>query len=355
MGFARFKLLRYPLYAIGTYLAYAGYVVYATNAEIQARENLPYALKYSPMKVLGRYQNPFPEYCYETLFHFAYHNIRNVFSAPAHWPISQMPIYRPNLDPPSQLKYSVTWLGQLSAYVQTSEVSILTDPVFSSRMLGSLGPRRASPSPVEATSLHPDIVMISHDHPDHLDPKAVAALAGNTALWVVPKGLSKRLERYGVSKESICELTWWERRTLLTSDSARWSVLCVPSMHWLGCYGPDFNKTLWAGFILFRNREPIVFHIGDLGYSEGLYKAIAQELDGQETRLVLAPVGQCEVPHHHMGPSEAAKVGMLLHAKTLLGVHYGTYRTGGLEPCAMRDLMRNNGVRVADIGETLEI
>ncbi|GMM34870.1 N-acetylphosphatidylethanolamine-hydrolyzing phospholipase D [Saccharomycopsis crataegensis] len=389
---------------ISSYSIYAAIVVYKTNSEIEKRtkkyhQDKDGVARFGPLVVLGRYQNPFYEYEHETLFHFAYNQVRKLFSVKnivnvensTAWRL-HMPIYKPDFFlmfnnskikndinpedsdemvanryhsiPPLSSRLVFTWLGQSSAYIQISDKNILTDPVFNDHIINKrFGPKRLTPSPAQIEDLPtPDIVLVSHNHPDHLEPDSIKKLSTKkNTLWVVPDGVGSQLKSNGVESSKIIEMSWWQRQRL----DEHWEVACCPAKHWSGNWFIDFNNSLWCSFILFKDQKPVLYHMGDTGYQQDLFESIkSQYCANQPISLILAPIGQYTTSkvtnHHHMSPTEVVKVASFFNAKKTMGVHYGTFALG-LEPLAEpRRLLAEmaaaeglNGVFPGEFGQTV--
>ncbi|RKP38254.1 beta-lactamase superfamily domain-containing protein [Dimargaris cristalligena] len=166
---------------------------------------------------------------------------------------------------------TVTWLGQSTCYVQLPGLNILTDPIFQARTVTSwLGPKRLRPIPCQLEQLRVDVVLVSHNHYDHLDLECVRKL-GNTVLWFVPLGMRAWFVRNGIQR--VVEMDWWQFTQVSTMTPAQtpWltvdPVTCtssddlvrhtfhigaIPAQHWSGRTPLDSNCTLWCGWAVRR-------------------------------------------------------------------------------------------------------
>lgn len=242
-----------------------------------------------------------------------------------------------------------TWLGQSCSLIQIGGVNILTDPIFSDHLISkSVGPKRLvlSPMTVEdvkyATNDGLNFVLVSHNHPDHLDLDAAQQI-GNLATWIVPLGLKLTLNRRGIYK--VIEMDWWEKVRLnkFISPGADLKypedldVVCVPAMHWSGRHIVDSNTSLWGSFIVQRNGQSVLYHAGDTGYVKDLFELIGKKFG--PVNLSLLPIGQyCPSWHQkprHISPEESLEIAKQLDSQYVLGVHFGTYKLSSepiLEP-----------------------
>ena len=237
-----------------------------------------------------------------------------------------------------------TWLGQSCSLIQISGINFLTDPIMSDHLINKVvGPKRLIKSPMTlddikyATNDNLDFVLVSHDHPDHLELD-VAKKIGNSTTWIVPLGLKKKLARKGIYK--IIEMDWWDSVDLspyISNTTDKYEIVCVPAMHWSGRYIVDSNKSLWCSFIIRRNGKSLVYHAGDTGYAADLFKVIGKKYG--PVSLGLLPIGQyCPSWHQkprHISPEESLKIYNELSIKYMKGVHWGTFKLSGepiLEP-----------------------
>jgi N-acyl-phosphatidylethanolamine-hydrolysing phospholipase D len=226
---------------------------------------------------------------------------------------------------------SVTWVGHATALVQSGGLNILTDPVFSERAspLAFAGPKRAQPPGIALADLPPiDVVVISHNHYDHLDRASVAALnersAGRT-LFLAPLGIKPWLEQQGV--RNVVELDWWDRHV-----HGGMEFHLVPVQHWSARGLGDRNRTLWGGWAVFAEDLRWYFS-GDAGYSRDFADTrakLAQHAKGGALfDIALIAIGAYEprwfMATQHMNPAEAVQAHKDLGARRSLGVHWGTF------------------------------
>ena len=122
---------------------------------------------------------------------------------------------------PSASGLRATWLGHSTVLLEIDGVRVLTDPVWGPRASPSrlAGPKRFQPAPVALRALPPlDLVLVSHDHYDHLDYPTIRELAKTSVPFVTSLGVGAHLEAWGVAPERIVELDWWESYTLPDAD-----------------------------------------------------------------------------------------------------------------------------------------
>lgn len=226
---------------------------------------------------------------------------------------------------------AITWVGQSTLVVQLGPLNILTDPVWSDRASPwrSVGPRRLVPAALPIEELPPiDIVLLSHNHYDHLDAWTVRALAAAqpNAQWVVPLRLSGFVRSLGV--RYITELDWWEERRVGDAN-----VACTPARHFSARTPFDRNRTLWCGFAVATSAGRF-FYAGDTG----LHPEFARIGERFGPFVVSAiPVGAYEprwfMQAVHLDPDDAVTAFRALHAHhglarnaVMVGLHWGTFR-----------------------------
>ena len=226
-------------------------------------------------------------------------------------------------------KENVMWVGHSTLLLNHSGLTIMTDPQFSGRASPFLfmGPKRVTPSPFEIADLSRiDVVVISHNHYDHLDEASIREIAKTqpNVEFLVPLGLKSLLEEWGA--KNITELDWWQqvKREGVT-------IQPTPVQHWSKRTFFDRNKSLWAGWMIQWSDFSFYF-AGDTGYSSD-FKQIVKKLGKPD--LAAIPIGAYEprdfMKSAHINPEEAVKVFRDLGAKYAIGIHWGTFKLT-LEP-----------------------
>jgi N-acyl-phosphatidylethanolamine-hydrolysing phospholipase D len=228
----------------------------------------------------------------------------------------------------------VTWIGHATALVQAGGLCVLTDPVFAQRAspFAFLGPKRACPPGIALTDLpFIDVVVISHNHYDHLDDESIRALArqpGGSPLFLVPIGIKKWLAKRGI--ERAVELNWWDTHSF---EGVEFHF--TPAQHWSGRSLTDRNKTLWGGWAVL-SEDCHWFFTGDTGYSADFSDIRERFAPRQQARqgggfdIGLIAVGACEprwfMKPQHVNPQEAVQIHLDLRAKRSVGIHWGTFQ-----------------------------
>ena len=219
---------------------------------------------------------------------------------------------------------SLTWIGHSTFLLQLGGLNLLTDPHFGGRAspLSFAGPARLTPPGMDLAALPPiDLVLVSHNHYDHLDEGSVRAIARAhpQAQFVVPLGLAAWFRRRGI--ERVTELDWWASAQLGAAK-----VSAVPVQHFSGRGIHDRDATLWCGFVVeLAGRR--VFFAGDTGYSKD-FADIAGRFPAMD--LSLLPIGAYNprwfMAPVHVDPAEAVRIHQDLRSRLSVAMHWGTFR-----------------------------
>jgi L-ascorbate metabolism protein UlaG (beta-lactamase superfamily) len=217
----------------------------------------------------------------------------------------------------------VTWLGHSTCLVQLPGLNVLTDPAFCARVspFTFMGPKRLVAHPLDLADLPPvHLVVLSHDHYDHLDPAALRALhARHRPRFVVPLGV----DRHFPAGWEVTVLDWGQY-----VDARGLRVHGVPARHFSGRTLRDRNRTLWASYFLepLDGGAPTVYFAADSGYAPH-FRLVREELGAPD--LVLMPVGAYQprwfMRPVHVDPPEALDAFEDLGARALVPIHWGTF------------------------------
>ena len=219
----------------------------------------------------------------------------------------------------------VTAVGHATQLIQTQGLNILTDPVWAERTspVGWAGPKRARAPGVRFNDLPKiDVVLVSHNHYDHLDLATLKALWDrDRPLIITPLGNAALMARVGIEAASF---DWGQ--TVGVAPGVRVTIERV--QHWSSRWGQDRNRALWGGFTVSTPGGAIYFS-GDCGYGDGLAFREAAAARGPY-RLALLPVGAYEprwfMKYQHMNPSDAVSAFRDLGAPTAVGIHWGVWQ-----------------------------
>ncbi len=233
-------------------------------------------------------------------------------------PKTMLPVYTPDF---FDHDFAVTWLGHSSVYMSISGKHILIDPIFSKRCspFRMIGPSRFSDPPADPESIPDlDLIVITHDHYDHLDKASIMDLDHRTARYVVPLGIERILIRWGIPNEKICSLAWWESCGI---DNVK--LICCPTRHFTGRYPVNIIKTLCCSWVI-ETAGRRIFISGDGSYGKH-FSQLAIRYGSFD--LAVMECGQYTPFWHssHMYPEESATAAAQLNAKAVLPVHWGTF------------------------------
>lgn len=236
------------------------------------------------------------------------------------------PLRRPDLAylSANRTDTTLTWLGHASLWLQVGGLNIVTDPHLSGRAspLSFAGPRRVVDPPLQVENLpHIDLVLLSHNHYDHLDVATITKLGrqkGGQPAFFVPLGLKRWLASRGMTK--VVEMDWWEQQSF-----EGLTLHFTPMQHWSKRTLWDTNQTLWGGWLVEHPSLRFLF-LADTGYSAD-FKDIFARYGAVD--LAAIPVGNYEprwfMKTQHVNPPESVQIHLDLHAKQSVGIHWGTF------------------------------
>jgi len=240
------------------------------------------------------------------------------------WPKWREPSALPLHFDLSTKQNSATWISHSTVLIKIDGITLLTDPVFA-RAIGPLpwlGVPRKTPPALKMNSLPPiDIVLISHNHYDHLDAFSIKTILSlHNPLVIAPLGNGTLLKSMGCSR--VIELDWWES----FRAAGNLHITLTPALHWSRRTLLDTCQALWGGFIV-QNQALKIFFAGDTGY-DCHFQKIFQKFGAID--LSLLPIGAYEprwfMKRVHMNPTDAVQAHLDLKSKQSMGIHFGTFR-----------------------------
>lgn len=218
-------------------------------------------------------------------------------------------------------KTSLIWFGHSSYFLQIDRVKILVDPVFSQRPspFSFIGTKNYKGTDFIKAEDFPelDIVLITHDHYDHLDYQSILKLQSKTKLFITSLGVGAHLEHWGVHQEKIVELAW-EENTI--ANNLKFTA--VPARHFTG-RGFKRNQTLWSAFILQGSKHKLYLG-GDSGYDTH-FKKTGEQYGPFDIAILECGQYNAYWPFIHMFPEQTVQAAKDLNAKVLLPVHWGKF------------------------------
>ncbi|MGW0332898.1 MBL fold metallo-hydrolase [Streptomyces sp. NPDC003011] len=219
----------------------------------------------------------------------------------------------------------LTWMGHSSVLAEIDGHRVLFDPVWGERCspFAFAGPRRLHPVPLPLAALGPvDVVVISHDHYDHLDLPTIKALAGTDTVFAVPLGVGAHLEHWGVSADRLRELDWHE-----TTKVGGLTLTATPARHFCGRGLRNTQHTLWASWVVAGDAHRI-YHSGDTGYFSGFQDIGAEHGPFDATMIQIGAYSEFW-PDIHMTPEEGMRAHLDLQGGqargAMLPIHWGTF------------------------------
>jgi L-ascorbate metabolism protein UlaG (beta-lactamase superfamily) len=213
-------------------------------------------------------------------------------------------------------KDTLTWIGQASFLVQLGGKNALIDPVLSMR-IGWIR-RNSPPGLTWSTMPEIDVVLITHNHRDHMDVPTLKKL-GSSPVYVVPKGLGQWFVKNGFRR--VIEMGWWQQE-----EVEGLTITFVPAEHWSRRGITDINTSWWGGFVIEKNGVRL-YHAGDTGWFEG-FAEIGKRCGNIHAAML--PIGAYAprwfMRPQHIDPGEAVNAMATLGAKHFVAMHWGTFK-----------------------------
>lgn len=220
-------------------------------------------------------------------------------------------------------KVNATFINHSTFLIQLQGMNILTDPVYSERAspYTFVGPKRARLPGIPFEVLPKiDVVVISHNHYDHMDMETLKQLdAKFHPLFLVPLGDEKKLRKNGI--QTVKAMDWWEEVKVRDVK-----ITFAPAKHWSARELWDKNECLWGSFMIDSGNSKI-YHAGDTGYGPH-FLDIKSRLGAPD--LALLPIGaympRWFMKPHHMDPEDAVKAHIDLGSAKSIGMHFGSFQ-----------------------------
>jgi L-ascorbate metabolism protein UlaG (beta-lactamase superfamily) len=237
-------------------------------------------------------------------------------------PSSTLPSIKTDLKNLSSEQPVLIWFGHSSYFIKINGKNILVDPVFSGNASPvSFSTKNFPGSNVYSVNDFPelDMVLLTHDHYDHLDYKTILELKSKTKVFCTSLGVGAHLERWGVAPEKITEFDWWESKQIFDGVA----LMAAPARHFSG-RGFARYKSLWSSFIL-KTINYNLYLGGDSGYDTH-FKTIGEKYGPFDLALLECGQYNQDWPLIHMMPEETVQAVIDLQAKVLMPVHWGKFQ-----------------------------
>ena len=232
-----------------------------------------------------------------------------------------LPLQVQHFDPAAMTDPSIVWFGHSSYLLKIAGFTLLVDPVFSN----NASPVSLFAKAFAGTNVFKvadfgtiDYVLITHDHYDHLDYETMLLLRDKVKHFYMSLGVGTHLEYWGIPKEKITELDWWESAQI----NATTSLTATPARHFSG-RGIKRAQTLWSSFVL-KTDHGHYFLGGDSGYDTH-FKTIGEKYGPFELAILECGQYGADWPNIHTTPEETLQAALDLGAKTLLPVHWSKF------------------------------
>lgn len=218
---------------------------------------------------------------------------------------------------------TISWFGHSSLIININGTIILTDPVFSeiASPVSFMGVKRFKYTNQFEVEDMPqiDVVLISHDHYDHLDYKTIKKIDSKTRKYYVSLGVAAHLIHWGVKEEKIVEMDWWESNQL----NEKLQFISTPSRHFSGRAGYDKDYTLWSSWVI-KTENASVYYCGDSGYGSH-FKEIGEKYGPFD--ITFMECGQYNEgwPYIHMMPEQSVQAHIDLKGRIMIPIHWGKF------------------------------
>lgn len=234
-----------------------------------------------------------------------------------------LPAVKTDLNHLANLEPTIIWFGHSSYLIRIHGQNILVDPVFSNTPspISFLG-KKSYPAAVQYSAEDmPDVIdllIITHDHYDHLDYDTIMKLKSRVKLIYTSLGVGEHLEYWGIEKHKIVEFDWWEKQTFVHG----FEIMAAPSRHFSGRLFKR-NQSLWSSFIL-KTDGYSIFLGGDSGY-DAAFKTIGDQYGPFDLAILECGQYNDSWPFIHMMPEQCSQACIDLKAKAFMPVHWGKF------------------------------
>jgi L-ascorbate metabolism protein UlaG (beta-lactamase superfamily) len=220
-------------------------------------------------------------------------------------------------------KPRLIWFGHSAFLLQIDSKNILIDPMLSGvpaphPWLGSSRFHKELPLEIEKLPKI-DAVLISHDHYDHLDYETIKKLKHKVETYIVPLGVEVHLEAWGIDKNQIQKLDWWD-----TVNFKNIEFVCTPAQHFSGRKLNNGQSTLWSSWVI-KTSDTNIFFSGDSGYNTH-FKEIGEKYGPFDIALMECGQYNKMWADIHMFPEQTAQAGLDVKADLVMPIHWGSFK-----------------------------
>jgi L-ascorbate metabolism protein UlaG (beta-lactamase superfamily) len=250
----------------------------------------------------------------------------------------------------------VTFINHSTTLIRINDLCILTDPIWSNWLgLPIFGVRRLKEPGIRLEELPKiDVVLLSHNHFDHMDIPTLRVLRDKfNPVFIAGLGNKEFLNAKGI--ERVEELDWWEK---LFFDEV--IINFVPAQHWSGRMPWDIDTTLWGGFVI-ETKGGNIYFMGDGAYNENHFNEIKNEFSSFKVSLLPISPSDPIFKIQHMNPDDAVRAHKVLNSKLSIGIHTGTFKLGYEQNIKdLKEALKTNNVKYEEFimlnhGETRSI
>ncbi len=237
-------------------------------------------------------------------------------------PENELPVkYGENESPAVDSLCYVTWYGHSAFLIEMEDRRILIDPMLGERPspmpFGNSRFPNEEPIPVEDLT-NIDMVILSHDHYDHLDYGTIMKLKDEVGHFYTALGVGSHLAAWGIPRAKITELDWWETAT---ADNIQ--LISCPARHFSGRGITDRNSTQWASWVIIGESTRIYFS-GDGGYGPH-FSEIGEKYGPFDFAMMECGQYNQAWKDIHMMPEESVQAGIDVNAKQIMPIHWGAF------------------------------
>lgn len=227
--------------------------------------------------------------------------------------------YTPSKPLEKSKKPVLTWIGQSTFLIQIAGINILTDPIFfqPSRLFPRLLPPGIDPCDLPKI----DIIIISHNHKDHMDERSIMLLKKQQPTILVPHGIGDWFTKRGFI--NIAEMHWEQQKTLQGI-----TFTFLPAKHWSGRSWRSINKGGHGSWMI-QSNEYTIYFAGDSSYGSHFTETANLFPKIDVTLLPISPIEPRKlIAHAHLDPAQAIQAFLDLKAQTFIPMHWGTFQMG---------------------------